>query len=254
MSNNIIDFNDLKKNSALPDADFPDLPSFNEAKNIAADRIFRSVIILQLTAFAMEAAKRAGLDQNKFHINDDSVIRFYDSDDLEEDNDTFNGIWFDWEDGDTQYRIATSVEADPEEQTVQTNVALMRLNPDDEDWEIFDGEKWNTEGPPADYFEWLLDDEDDEEDWYEGDEDDDGFYVGDGWDDDEEIDPEDEDSLWAVGIPSRSITALEKAGIGTVADLIKLSMREAREIKGIGDKSLAEIVFMLKNDGFEMRP
>ena len=130
----------------------------------------------------------------------------------------------------------------------------MRLNPDDEDWEIFDVEKWNTEGPPADYFEWLLDDEDDEEDWYEGDEDDDGFYVGDGWDDDEEIDPEDEDSLWAVGIPSRSITALEKAGIGTVADLIKLSMREAREIKGIGDKSLAEIVFMLKNEGFEMRP
>lgn len=248
MSNNIIDFNDLKKNTGLPDADFPDLPSFNEAKNIAADRIFRSVIILQLTAFAMEAAKRAGLDQSKFHINDDSVLRFYDSNDLKEDNDTFNGIWFDWEDGDVQYRIATSVEADPEEQTVQVDVAVVRLNPGDEDWEIFDGEKWAPEGPPSDYFEWLLDDED--EDW----DDDDGFYVGDGWDDDEEIDPEDEDSLWAVGISPRSITALEKAGIGTVADLIKLSIPEARKIKGIGDKSLAEIVFMLKNEGFEMRP
>ena len=94
----------------------------------------------------------------------------------------------------------------------------------------------------------LLDDED--EDW----DDDDGFYVGDGWDDDEEIDPEDEDSLWAIGISPRSITALEKAGIRTVADLVKLSISEAHKIKGIGEKSLAQIMLMLEHEGFELKP
>ena len=75
-------------------------------------------------------------------------------------------------------------------------------------------------------------DDEGEEDWYD-----------DWWDDDKEIDPEDEYSLWDIGISSRSITALEKAGIRTVADLIRLSIPEARNIEGIGDKSLAEIVF-----------
>lgn len=244
MSDNIIDFNDLKKKAMTPgfavEDNLPDISPFNEVKEIITDRITRSLIIVQLTAAAMAAIKEVGLDQNKFHLSHESVDRYYGRKELneEEDEDSFNGIWFDWRDGDMLYRVATSVYVDMDDGVLQTDVDLFRIMSDYDNWEFFEDGEWKDYGPPADYFEWLLDDED--------------FYVG--WDDDEEIDPEDEDSLWDVGIPSRSITALEKAGVNTVADLVKMSLREARKIKGIGDKSLAEIVALLGAEGFEMRP
>ena len=245
---NIIDFNDLKKRVSIPGdtaKSLPDIPVFNQSQQIAMDRILRSVIVMQLPVVAMAAAEKAGVDKSKFHINLDSVERFYDCklDDMDEAS--FNGVWYDWEDGKTFYRIATSVlvEGDKDKETVTCDADIFRLNPGDENWAYYENGEWKDNGAPGDYFELLLDDEE----W-------DDFYVGDGWDDDEEIDPEDEDSLWAVGIPSRAITALGKAGIRTVADLVKLSISEARNIKGIGEKSLAEIVALLDEEGFELRP
>lgn len=251
MSDNIINFNDLKKKAPISGDGFtslPDIPAFNEAQQIVSDRILRSVIVMQLTVVAMAAAQSAGLDQSKFHMNIDSTERFYDHELDGEDEDSFNGVWFDWKDKKTLYRVATSVSVDADKETVTSDVDIFRLNPGDENWAFYENGEWKDYGPPKYYFESILDDEWDD-DW----DDEDGFYVGDGWDDDEEIDPEDEDSLWAVGISSRSITALEKAGIRTIADLTKLSIPEARKIKGIGEKSLAEIVLMLDKEGFEMR-
>lgn len=211
--------------------------TFNEAKEIAADKIFRSVIILQLTTFAMEAANRAGLDKSQFHINEESITRFYDSNALEEDN--FNGIWYDWEDGDTQYRIATSFVADPEEQTIQTDVCVLRLNPLNEDWEIFDGEKWLSDGPPAEYFDLLLEDE------------------LDGWDDDddenEEIDPWEEDSLMSLPVSLSIRTKLHAAGVNTIGDLMNMTANDVLRIPGIGAASLGLIEAAMEMTGFGLK-
>ena len=253
MADNIIDFNELKNKASMPGdalSPLPDIPAFNQAQQIASDRILRSVIIMQLTVVAMAAVESAGLDQSKFHMNLDSVERFYDSELDEVKEDSFNGVWFDWMDGKTLYRVATTVVVDVDSETANSGADIFRISPDDEEWESYENGEWKDYGPPADHFEWLLWEE---EYWDDEDDDEDGFYVGDGWDDDEEIDPEDEDSLWDVGISPRSITALEKAGIRTVADLVKLSVSEALKIKGIGEKSLAQIMLMLEHEGFELK-
>lgn len=251
MSDNIIDFNDLKNKVPIPGntaKPLPDIPAFNEAQQLVSDRILRSVIVMQLTVVAMAAAEKAGFDQSKFHMNLDSVERFYDCKLHDVDDDSFNGIWFDWEDGNTFYRIATTVSVEADNETVTSDVDIFRLNPGNEHWAFYENAQWKDYGPSEDYFELLLDDEWDEDDEW------DDFYGDDSWYDDEEIDPEDEDSLWALGISSRAITALEKAGIRTVADLTRLSVAEARKIKGIGEKSLSEIVDLLDAKGFELRP
>jgi DNA-directed RNA polymerase alpha subunit len=45
--------------------------------------------------------------------------------------------------------------------------------------------------------------------------------------------------VW-TGLPLRTVNALERAGITTVAQLAPLSRRELREIKGIGAKGTYE--------------
>lgn len=55
-----------------------------------------------------------------------------------------------------------------------------------------------------------------------------------------------EDTLESLGLSARSLGALEKAGIKTIKKLQKMTEEELTEIKGLGPKSIKEIVKKLK--------
>ena len=235
----------------------PNMPPINEVHKFVSDRIKRSVLIVQLTLEAMSAVEAAGLDKDKFHLNVDSVRRFYD---IELDKTPFisyNCVWFDWKDGDTIYRVATSVVFGTDNKKFVSDVDVFRLNPGDEDWSIYDDGVWKDYGPGKEYFDLLLiyghlgDDEDalpyDDDDDEDDDDDDD-----DDEDDDEEIDPYDVDSLWDLGIHAQTIKALRKAGIYNIAELVKHTIPEVEQIKGVDNKTLAEIVILLDDEGYEL--
>ena len=60
------------------------------------------------------------------------------------------------------------------------------------------------------------------------------------------------DSLWDLGIHAQTIKALKTVGIRTIADLVKWKIPELKQIKGIDNETLAEIVILLDAEGYEL--
>lgn len=180
-----------------------------------------------------------------FELDEDSYDRFMDLEIDERDEKEFmstvddetldsreyiwNGPWFDCEDGNTTYRVATSVILNAQGIGV-LGMDLLRRGWDDDFWEMFDGKNW-LEGPQEDVFDYLVSMRDDMLD-----DDDDGEYE---WFDDE--DEEWESSIDSMLLSPATIDALHAAGIYAIDELKKMSDTDLLGIKGIGKKRVEEI-------------
>ena len=123
---------------------------------------------------------------------------------------------------------------------------LLMLEPGSERWHIYNEGVW-VEGPEKGFVDMIdlhrsmsnvIKHEPDGED--------------DDWLDEDEIDPDDEDSLYELGLSDRIIDALEAEDILTVSDLTDLNSREVLGIRGIGRASLEEIEELLDLAGFSL--
>lgn len=258
MKDNIVDFNSrraIKSTAGNSKQAFNSLTEFltslpqnalmADVAERFAEQIGRLVLYATIVAKVSELIESAGLDPDHFELDEDSYDRFMDLEIDERDEKEFmstvvdetldrreniwNGPWFDWEDGDTTYRVATSVILNAQG-IGALGMDLLRRGWDDDFWEMFDGKNW-LEGPPEDVFDYLVSMRDDMLD-----DDDDGEYE---WFDDE--DEEWESSIDSMLLSPATIDALHAAGIYAIDELKKMSDTELLRIKGIGKKRVEEI-------------
>lgn len=251
---NIIDFNAFRRQGEGKDRqdeqnqeiNLPDIPMAHEANAVFGETMFRMVLLGQMTAEAVEAIKKAGMDPANFHLNDDSVARFLTTDTLGEDV-PYNGVCFDWNDADAQVRVALTVnldfadfEAPP--QARPSVVDILRLLPDADHWQVLENGEWTEQGPPDAFFDnleeiwdnWLDDDEDDED-----------------WDDDDDDDDWIEDRTIAqLDISVDLFNKLTAAGIETIDYLIDLKPRLVAAL--VGQQGFEEIKAALDDEDLEI--
>jgi len=219
MKDNIIEFDVLQKKARLenlPD----DLPAVNEATEIAGDKFLRTVMVIEMTANAMTKIAEAGLDAAQFHIDEESVERFYRTNRIGEEGAIFNGLCFDWEDQDILIRVVATVMVDDDGNPCESIIDILRIEPGDRHWEWLKDGEW-VMGPPAEFFR-ALDVLENMDDW---DEDDDEW----------------ESSIDSMMLSPGTMGALHEAGIHTIDELRELSDAELLKLKGIGKKRVEEI-------------
>ena len=243
MKDNIIDFNSRKKSKAQPKplsmdgpqrvmealgdyfASLPQNGLIAEAAQLVSELTGRAILYSTVAASASNVITNAGLNPDNFELDNDSFGRFLrleitdDDADLNDHDNLWNGPWYDWEDGETDYRVATTVIISS--QGVGTlGIDLLRIAEDDSHWQMYNEGKW-YEGPPADVFDFL---EAEREDM---------------WDDDD--DDEWESSIDSMLLSPGTMTVLHEAGIHTIDELKGMTDTELLQIKGIGKARVAEI-------------
>jgi hypothetical protein len=136
MKDNIVDFNNHKKSKkraeslpmdgpmriieALGDylATLPQNDLIAEAAELVSEVTGRALLYSSIATKASEIICNAGLDPNNFELDEDSFGRFMKletqdgdlgEDALDDHEYLWNGPWFDCEDGDMDYRLATTV-------------------------------------------------------------------------------------------------------------------------------------------------
>ena len=243
MKDNIIEFNSRKQSKApskplsmdapqrimeaLGDyfASLPQNGLMAEAAQLVSELTGRAILYSMVAASASTVITNAGLNPDNFELDNDSFGRFLrleitdDDADLNDHDNLWNGPWYDWEDGETDYRVATTVIISS--QGVGTlGIDLLRIAEDDSHWQMYNEGKW-YEGPPADVFDFL---EAEREDM---------------WDDDD--DDEWESSIDSMLLSPGTMTVLHEAGIHTIDELKGMTDTELLQIKGIGKARVAEI-------------
>ena len=204
-----------------------------EAEELVAELTGRALLYTGIATKASETISNAGLNPDHFELDEDSFGRFLQleiqdgdigEDALEDRENLWNGPWFDAEDGDMDYRVATTVIINTKG-IVAVGMDLLRKNRwDDDYWQIFDEGKWHK-GPPEDVFDFLVAQREDMLDDDEWDEDDDEW----------------EKSIESMLLSPGTITALHEAGILTIDELKEMTDKELLRIKGIGKGRVAEI-------------
>lgn len=224
-------------------ASLPQNDLMAEAINLVAEMNGRLMLYTTVVAKASELIESAGLDPDNFELDEDSYARFMqiEIEDIDPDaalneetlnsrENIWNGVWFDWEDVDITYRVATTMIIGAQGLGA-LGMDLLRKGWDDDNWEIFNEGEW-VEGPPEDVFEFLVTEREDMLD-----DDDDGVYE---WFDDED-DEEWENSIDSMLLSPSVVTALHGAGVYTIDELREMSDEELLKIKGIGKARVAEI-------------
>lgn len=139
--------------------------------------------------------------------------------DLNDHDNLWNGPWYDWEDGETDYRVATTV-IFSSQGIGQLGIDLLRIAEEDTHWQMYNEGKW-YEGPPADVFDFLTAEREDI------------------WDDDD--DDEWESSIDSMLLSPGTMTVLHEADINTIDELQGMTDEQLLRIKGIGKARVAEI-------------
>lgn len=257
MSDNIIDFNEHKKEkeeanqtidfspeammerlASLPENGL--MTSINEAVSL---RMMKLLLLADIGAQATEGLKAAGFDPDDFNLDEESLDRFLSEDLAPDEVSPWNGPWFDWYTDDATVRLATTISFSGESgegTPVDVTMNLLKLDDDGDCWEIFTGDGWDKDGPPADYFDdedgfgpddWD-DDEDDEDDWDEDDED---------WDEDEDDDEGEDVNLFDLDLPQATFIALVKGGVENIDQLTEMSDAQLLAIDGIDARAVKRI-------------
>ena len=241
MKDNIIEFNSRKQSKApskplsmdapqrimeaLGDyfASLPQNGLMAEAAQLVSELTGRAILYSMVAASASNVITNAGLNPDNFKLDSDSFGWFLHAEVMDNDTDLnnhenlWNGPWYDWEDGETVYRVATT--AIISSQGVSTlGIDLLRIAEDDSHWQMYNEGKW-FEGPPAGVFDLLVAEREDM------------------WDDEDEW----EDSIDSMILSPGTVTALHDAGIDTIDELKEMSDAELLQIRGIGKARVAEI-------------
>ena len=218
---NIIDFDSLRNQMGSASG-----PLFEQAAEYAADRIFRSALLLQISAEADAKIKEIGLDPANFEIDEESLDRFYETETLMDDDAMWNGPWFDWEDDEFLYRVASKPVLD-KEGVCPSIIDVLRIEEDADEWQIWDDGKWVDDGPPEDFFELSADEM--------------------------MMLREEEEQLELSDLPLISGThmILTNAGIDSIAALQEKTDQELLGIRGIGKARLADIREQLQPENLE---
>lgn len=139
--------------------------------------------------------------------------------DLNDHDNLWNGPWYDWEDGETDYRVVTTVIISFQG-VGKLGIDLLRIAEDDSHWQMYNEGKW-YEGPPADVFDFLTAERENI------------------WDDDD--DDEWESSIDSMLLSPGTMTVLHEADINTIDELQGMTDEQLLRIKGIGKARVAEI-------------
>ena len=260
MSDNIIDFNDLRHDKdedsqtfdLSPDAVLERLSSLPENAMMAGinaaigTRITKLMFLAEIGARATEGLQAAGFDPGDFDLDEESLNRYLASDLEIGEEVLWNGPWFDWLTDDATIRLVSTIKfSEAREQGIPVDMTmnLLKLDDDADQWEIFNGEGWTQDGPPADFFD-DMDDFDDEDEWDEDwDDDEDEDWDDDEDDEDEDWDDEDDDgiALFDLDLPDAIFIALVKGGVESVEQLAAMTDMQLLAIDGIDAKALKRI-------------
>ena len=116
-------------------------------------------------------------------------------------------------------RVATSVVFE-DDQPCPSLVDILRIGPDDDHWEILDEGEWNDDGPPAEFFE----------------------YLEEAWEDNEDAPVEewaDDRTIAQLSISVETYNKLDEAGLETIDEVAELKEKTLRVI--LGEHGLAEV-------------
>lgn len=244
MKDNIIDFDSRKKSKAQPKplsmdgpqrimealgdyiASLPQNGLMAEAAQLVSELTGRAILYSTIAASASAVITNAGLNPDNFELDSDSFGRYLrveitgNDADLNDHENLWNGPWYDWEDGETDYRLATTV-IFSSQGIGQLGIDLLRIAEEDTHWQMYNEGKW-YEGPPEDVFdfltvqrEYMWDDEDDDDEW--------------------------EASIDSMILSPGTVTALHNAGIHTINELKGMADEQLLRLKGIGKARVAEI-------------
>lgn len=244
MKDNIIDFDSRKKSKAQPKplsmdgpqrimealgdyiASLPQNGLMAEAAQLVSELTGRAILYSTIAASASAVITNAGLNPDNFELDSDSFGRYLrveitgNDADLNDHENLWNGPWYDWEDGETDYRVATTV-IFSSQGIGQLGIDLLRIAEEDTHWQMYNEGKW-YEGPPEDVFdfltaqrEYMWDDEDDDDEW--------------------------EASIDSMILSPGTVTALHNAGIHTIDELKGMADEQLLRLKGIGKARVAEI-------------
>ena len=241
MADNIIDFNQHKQKkqsaaraentlsleslmerlSTLPDNGL--MVSIVDAVN---DRISRLLFLTELGRQVTRMIQSAGFDPDDFALEENSLDRYLLGElDWAEDS-VWNGPFFDWDEDDFTVRLATTIRlnGEPTEDSMplQIMMHLLKLEDGDKNWQRLTDEGWVKDGPPADYFDQME-------------------LFPEDWDDEEDDEWEDNDSVFGLNINLSVWLALKKAGVTSIEALSGMTDEAILAIKGIGPKRLEEI-------------
>ena len=238
---NIIDFNSRKKPKAQPKplsmdgpqhimealgdyfASLPQNELMAEVAQLVSELTGRAVLYSMITANVSDIITKAGLNPDNFEVDDDSFGRFLrleitdDDAELNDRENLWNGPWYDWEDGETDYRVATTVIISSQG-VGAVGIDLLRIAEDDSHWQMYNEGKWH-EGPPEDVFDFLVAERedmlDDEDEW--------------------------ESSIDSMILSPGTMTVLHAAGIHKIEELKRMSDGDLLRLKGIGKARVEEI-------------
>lgn len=197
-----------------------------EAAQLVSELTGRAILYSTIAASASAVITNAGLNPDNFELDSDSFGRYLrveitgNDADLNDHENLWNGPWYDWEDGETDYRVATTV-IFSSQGIGQLGIDLLRIAEEDTHWQMYNEGKW-YEGPPEDVFdfltvqrEYMWDDEDDDDEW--------------------------EASIDSMILSPGTVTALHNAGIHTIDELKGMADEQLLRLKGIGKARVAEI-------------
>jgi len=196
-----------------------------EAAQLVSELTGRAILYSTVAASASAVITNAGLNPDNFELDSDSFGRYLrveitgNDADLNDLENLWNGPWYDWEDGETDYRVATTVIISSQG-VGALGIDLLRIAEDDSHWQMYNEGKW-YEGPPADVFDFLVAEREDM------------------WDD--EDDDEWESSIDSMILSPGTVTALHNAGIHTIDELKGMADEQLLRLKGIGKARVAEI-------------
>ena len=256
MSDNIIDFDDIKRrHSEKTEADasiprewmeqlegMPDNAMMTGLARIFSDKMLRLMMLTNIGAQVTDLLTSLGFDPDNFSADDLSVNRYLTLS-ANEPQGIWNGPYFDWETEGATVRVATTLrreEDGDEEGTLNLMIDILKLNEDDENWQRYtEDQGWVDQGPPADLFDYIEvfwetagpdawadvdedwdDDDDEDEDWDEG------------WDE------ADDDDIITLNINGKVYHSLLDAGIERISQLQEMSDEALLKIDGIGKKEL----------------
>ncbi len=205
-----------------------------EAAQLVSELTGRAVLYSTIAASVSNVITSAGLNPDNFELDNDSFGRLLrleitDGDaDLNDHENLWNGPWYNWKGGETEYRVATTVITSS--QDVGTlGIDLLRITEDDSYWQMYNEGKW-YEGPPADVFDFLEAEREDM--WDDGDDDDE-------W----------ESAIDSMLLSPGTMAVLHEAGIHAIDDLREMTNNQLLRIKGIGKARVAEIRDALEHIG-----
>ena len=272
MSDNIIDFNELKHQKEASSAEheispqdlaehlasLPENDMMNSVIQATGRRTFRMLMLTDIAAQVSQLLESLGFDPDNFSVDDESVDRFICGDADYNADMPWNGPYFIWDATDeTLVQAVTTVQqGEPDRQGVPVHmlIDILKLDDDADKWARFIDGEWKQDGPPAatfddiEFFWECLHDLQDEEEW--GDDEDDEDDVDE--DDDDEEDTDDEVEEEDVDIVELDLTPelfqiLNKAGIETVSQLENMSNKDLMALEGIDRMGLFQIKKALRD-------